>query len=119
MAHFAELNEQNEVLRVIVVNDSETRGKDGKESEAIGVEFCTNLLGGRWVQTSRTGKMRKLFAGVGFKYLLDVDAFQPPQPFASWSFNEDEWQWEPPVPMPADNKAYVWNEDKGAWEELA
>ena len=97
MAHFAQLNEENLVTQVIVVANQDTVDQDGVENEAIGVEFCTNLLGGRWKQTSYNANIRKNYAGVGYKYDKDLDAFIPPQPFASWTLNNETAQWEEPV----------------------
>ncbi len=76
MAHFAEIDENNKVLRVIVVGNSDCL-KDDKEDEATGIEFCEKLLGGRWVQTSYNGNMRKCFAGIGYTYDKDKDVFIP------------------------------------------
>ena len=97
MAHFAQLNEENLVTQVIVVANQDTADQDGVENEAIGIEFCTNLLGGRWKQTSYNANIRKNYAGVGYKYDKDLDAFIPPQPFASWTLNNETAQWEEPV----------------------
>lgn len=118
MAHFAQLNEENVVLQVIVVSNQDTADKDGVENEAIGAEFCTNLLGGRWVQTSYNGNIRKNYAGVGYKYDKDLDAFIPPQPYASWTLNEDTAQWEAPTPYPTDDKRYTWDEETTSWVEV-
>ena len=79
MAHFAELDENNVVLRVIVVNNTELLDADGAEQEALGQAFCTNLLGGNWKQTSYNGNMRKNFAGQGFIYDPVLDEFSPPE----------------------------------------
>jgi hypothetical protein len=117
MAHFAEINDQNEVLRVVVVKDSVLADADNQET--AGSYYCTGLLGGRWIQTSYTGATRKKFAGAGDFYDEDNDGFRSPAPYASWAFNTESWQWEPPVPMPADNNPYLWNEDSKAWEVLA
>ena len=97
MAHFAQLNEENLVTQVIVVANQDTADQDGVENEAIGIEFCTNLLGGTWRQTSYNANIRKNYAGVGYKYDKDLDAFIPPQPFASWTLNNETAQWEEPV----------------------
>jgi hypothetical protein len=78
MAHFAELDENNVVLRVIVVNNTELLDADGAEQEALGQAFCTNLLGGNWKQTSYNGNMRKNFAGQGFIYDPVLDEFVLP-----------------------------------------
>jgi hypothetical protein len=118
MAHFAQLNEENLVTQVIVVANQDTADKDGVENEAIGIEFCTNLLGGRWVQTSYNAKIRKNYAGIGYKYDKDLDAFVPPQPFASWTLNEDTAQWEAPTPYPNDDKRYTWDEEATNWVEV-
>ena len=118
MAHFAQLNEENLVTQVIVVANQDTADKDGVENEAIGIEFCTNLLGGRWKQTSYNARIRKNYAGVGYKYDATLDAFVPPKPFASWTLDEDTAQWKAPVDMPTDDKRYTWNEDTLAWVEV-
>jgi len=118
MAHFAQLNEENLVTQVIVVANQDTADKDGVENEAIGIEFCTNLLGGRWVQTSYNAKIRKNYAGIGYKYDADLDAFIPPQPFASWTLDESTAQWKAPVDYPTDGKRYTWNEETTSWDEV-
>jgi hypothetical protein len=118
MAHFAQLNEENLVTQVIVVANQDTADQDGVENEAIGIEFCTNLLGGRWKQTSYNGNIRKNYAGVGYKYDAALDAFIPPQPFASWTLNNETTQWEAPTPYPTDDKRYTWDEATTAWVEV-
>lgn len=114
MANFAELDKNNIVLRVIVVNDEDCLDEDGVESEEVGVAFCTNLLGGKWKQTSYNAKIRKNYAGVGFKYDGRKNAFIPPQPFPSWTLNSD-CKWEAPVAYPDDENRYVWDEDLVNW----
>jgi len=93
LAHFAQLNEENIVTQVIVVANQDTADQDGVESEAVGIAFCTSLLGGNWKQTSYNGNIRKNYAGIGYKYDATLDAFIPPQPFASWTLDEalEEW----------------------------
>ena len=118
MAHFAQLNDENLVTQVIVVANQDTADKDGVENEAIGIEFCTNLLGGRWVQTSYNGNIRKNYAGIGYKYDATLDAFIPPQPFESWTLNEETAQWEAPTPYPDDGKRYSWDEATTSWVEI-
>jgi hypothetical protein len=118
MAHFAQLNEENLVTQVIVVANQDTADQDGVENEAIGIEFCTNLLGGTWKQTSYNGNIRKNYAGVGYKYDAALDAFIPPQPFASWTLNNETAQWEAPTPYPTDDKRYTWDEATTAWVEV-
>ena len=118
MAHFAQLNDENLVTQVIVVANEDTADKDGVENEAIGIEFCTNLLGGRWVQTSYNANIRKNYAGIGYKYDATLDAFIPPQPFESWILNEETAQWEAPTPYPDDGKRYSWDEATTSWVEI-
>ena len=118
MAHFAQLNAENLVTQVIVVANQDTADQDGVENEAIGIEFCTNLLGGTWKQTSYNARIRKNYAGVGYKYDATLDAFIPPQPFASWTLNNETAQWEAPTPYPTDDKRYTWDEATTAWVEV-
>jgi hypothetical protein len=118
MAHFAQLNEENLVTQVIVVANQDTADQDGVENEAIGIEFCNNLLGGRWVQTSYNANIRKNYAGIGYKYDATLDAFIPPQPFESWTLNEETAQWEAPTPYPDDGKRYSWDEATTSWVEI-
>ena len=114
MAHFAELDENNVVLRVIVVGNKDTADANGVEKEYIGAAFCERLFGGRWVQTSYNGKIRKNYAGIGYTYREDIDAFVAPQPYPSWVLNEAA-QWEAPTPMPADGNRYSWDEKTKSW----
>tara|TARA_Y100000588_G_scaffold385128_1_gene477773 strand:+ start:74 stop:472 length:399 start_codon:yes stop_codon:yes gene_type:complete len=129
MAHFVELDDDNKVIRGIVVNNADTADADGVEDESIGIAFCRKLLGGAWKRTSyntRGGEhsvggtpFRKNYAGKGYTYDEDRDAFIPPKPFDSWVLDEDTCQWGAPVPLPDDagpDKRYRWNEDEGSWE---
>jgi hypothetical protein len=117
MAHFAELDENNVVKRVIVVDNKDTSDANGNEIESIGVAFCQKLLGGNWKQTSYNGSIRKNYAGIGYTYRADIDAFVAPQPFPSWTLDADA-QWQAPVPMPTDGKMYSWDEAAQAWTEI-
>ena len=78
MAHFAEINNENIVQRVVVVDNSILLDESGKEVEQKGIDFCKSLLGGNWLQTSYNGKIRKMYAGVGFRYVPTDDVFLPP-----------------------------------------
>jgi hypothetical protein len=118
MAHFAQLDENNVVTQVIVVANSDTADASGVEKEHIGAAFCERLLGGTWKQTSYNGNKRKNYAGIGYTYREDIDAFVPPQPYASWTLNETTAQWEAPVSMPDDGGMYTWDEDNQAWVEV-
>ena len=115
MAHFAELDENNVVKQVIVVHNNELL--DGEtESEAKGVEFCSTLFGHtNWVQTSYNNNIRKQFAGIGYTYDSDSDVFVAPQPYPSWSL-DDNSDWQAPTPMPEDDNMYSWNEDTQSWD---
>jgi hypothetical protein len=115
MAHFAQLDENNVVTQVIVVANKDTADANGVEKEYIGAAFCERLFGGTWKQTSYNGNIRKNYAGIGYTYNADIDAFVPPKPFASWVLNNDTAEWEAPVPMPTDNKMYVWDEPTISW----
>ena len=118
MAHFAELDENNVVTQVVVVHNNELLD-NGVESESKGIDFLESLYGhDRWRQTSYNATIRKNYAGIGFTYDADRDAFIPPQPFASWTLSETTCRWEPPVPMPTDGKAYRWDEDSLTWIEV-
>lgn len=116
MAHFAEIDSNGVVQRVIVVSNNDTADANGNEIEAIGVAFCKNLLGGNWVQTSYNANMRKNYASVGYTYRSDIDAFIPPQPFPSWLLNIETAQWEPPIPIPQERKLFRWNEEAQRWD---
>lgn len=106
---------------------------DGKVTQVIVAEpeFFESFIDsspGEWIKTSYNthgGKhinggtpLRKNYAGIGFTYDATLDAFIPPQPFASWTLNEDTCLWQAPVEYPNDGKAYIWNETKSSWEEV-
>jgi hypothetical protein len=118
MAHFAQLNDQNIVLQVIVIHNNDCLDDMGMESETKGIEFCNSLIPGNWVQTSYNAKIRKNYAGIGFTYDQQRDAFIAPKPFTSWILNETTCQWEAPVPYPNDEKSYVWDEESLQWIEV-
>ena len=117
MAHFAQL-ENNIVKQVIVVSNQDILDENGTESEQKGIDFCSNLLGGTWKQTSYNGKIRKNYAGIGYTYDEGRDAFIPPKPFNSWSLDENTCQWKAPTPYPNDDKRYIWNEETTSWVEV-
>lgn len=122
MAHFVEI-EGGVVKRGIVVSEEDC-------VDGTGSEYCSNLLGGEWVQTSKKKEFRYNYAGKGFSYDADAPAqgggsvagaFIPPKPHESWVLDEETYRWESPIPMPDDaspDKPYGWNEDSGAWEEF-
>jgi len=122
LAHFAKI-ENNVVTQVIVVANKDTADANGVEKEYIGAAFCEKLFGGTWKQTSYNGTIRKNYAGIGYTYNADIDAFVPPKPYASWVLNNETAQWEAPVPMPEDAgtgeppKMYSWDEATTSWKE--
>ncbi len=121
MAHFAEIDENNVVTRVLVIDD---------EQEHRGQDFLANDLGlgGTWIQTSYNTylgnhlnggtPLRKNFASIGFIYNSTHDAFHAPQPYPSWILDENEFIWKPPFACPQDGKVYEWNEEQKNWIEL-
>lgn len=117
MAHFAELDGSNVVVRVIVVDNSKLLDEDGVEQEYKGVAFCQYLFGGgKWVQCSYNASFRKNTAFKGCKFDPELDAFIHPQPYPSWTLDEN-CRWQPPVPMPIDGKSYGWSESTQQWIE--
>jgi hypothetical protein len=116
MAHFAEIGLNNIVQQVIVVHNNELLDENGVEQESKGQEFCRNLLGGTWLQTSYNGSFRKNFAGTGYTYDSIRDAFIPPKPFDSWMLDEEICQWQPPTPLPDNENMYTWNESTTVWD---
>ena len=122
MAHFAEIDENNIVTRVLVVGD---------DQEHRGQEFLADDLGlgGTWLKTSYNTQagvhlndgtpFRKNYAGIGYSYDETLDAFIPPKPYASWVLNEETCIWDAPVAMPIEEgKMFIWNEDITNWEEV-
>jgi hypothetical protein len=118
MAHFAQLNGNNIVTRVIVVANEELL-LDGVENEDKGIAFCKSLLGEdtRWVQTSYNATFRKNYAGIDYTYDSVADHFFAPQPYPSWTLDADA-KWQAPTAMPVDGNGYVWNEETLSWDEL-
>ena len=112
MAHFAKLGKGNIVLTVEVVSN------DIATTEQAGVDFLNTLYKTRdvWKQTSYNGNFRKNFAGKGYSYDQERDAFIPPKPFNSWILNETTCQWEAPSVMPDDGERYEWNETTITWD---
>jgi hypothetical protein len=118
MAHFAQLDDNNIVTQVIVVANEELIF-EGVENETQGVIFCRSLFGNdtKWVQTSYNGNIRKRYAGIGYTYDADKDAFIAPKPYPSWTLDAD-LNWQAPVAMPEDGKPYAWFEPNQQWIEL-
>jgi hypothetical protein len=116
MAHFAKINQDNEVLEVIVVNNNVVQNLDFPDSEPRGISFCKFLYGTEtnWKQTSYNRSFRKNFAGIGSFYLTEKDVFTTPRPYPSWTLNEND-DWDPPIPHPNDGLEYYWDEENVQW----
>lgn len=119
MAHFAKINENNLVEQVIIVGN-EICGEPTlvfPETDGAGQAFIANTLkiGGVWKQTSYNGSFRKQYAGIGYTYDADADVFVAPQPFPSWSLDENH-DWRAPVARPDGD--YYWDEDSLSWKEV-
>lgn len=112
MAHWAELDENNIVIRVLVGDNNDPNGDEG-------YQWLIDNLGGRWIKTSYNNNIRKNFAGIGYKYDEDRDAFIPPKPeiFQSFILDEETCQWVPPVPKPEGNN-WFWNEETVSWIQI-
>jgi hypothetical protein len=109
MAHFAEIDENNIVLRVLVTNN---------DFPNEGYNWLIENLGGTWIKTSYNANIRKNFAGIGYTYDEGRDAFIPPKPYESWTLDEDTCQWQAPQPYPNDGKIYQWDESNTTWKEV-
>lgn len=120
MAHFAQLDENNIVLQVIVVNNATIEDLAFPESEPVGVVFCQSIYGSdtNWKQTSYNANFRKNYAGIDYTYDDILDAFIPLKPYPSWLLNTQICQWEAPVPYPNDGKDYYWDETTQTWVEI-
>lgn len=110
MASWAEIDENNIVFRVLVTDNDDQRGDEG-------YSWLVENLGGRWIQTSVHANFRKNFAGIGYTYDEERDAFIPPQPFASWTLDEDTCNWVAPTPNPGDAWSHYWDEESLSWKE--
>jgi hypothetical protein len=119
MAHFAKIGLNNIVTEVLVVANRETMDSNGVEHESIGVQFLKTLTGHEtWIQTSYNGNIRKNYAGVGYTYDSQRDAFIPPQPYPSWTLVEETCNWTAPVLYPTDGNMYQWDEATTNWIQV-
>jgi len=129
MAHFAKLDQNNIVITINVVHNNELL-IDGAENEQKGINFLNNLFNtnDNWKQTSYNTlggvhkldgtPFRKNYAGIGYTYNENKDAFIPPKPYSSWTLNDDTCRWEAPVAYPDDGKEYQWNEETTSWDAI-
>lgn len=121
MAHFASLDENNVVTQVIVVSNEDIQDADGVEVEEIGIAFCKKLFGAdtNWKQTSYNNNIRKRYAGIGYSYNEELDAFIPRKPHNSWVILEETADWQSPLGAApilteeeiASRSFYRWDED--------
>ena len=133
MAHFAQIDENNIVVQVVVIANEDCEDENGNESEAVGIAFCKTLFGEdtNWVQTSYNGNIRYNYAGIGYTWDAENNAFIPPQLHQSWTLSE-EFRWvapedQPSIPLDSEGKPtgrYMWSEDEynagnGGWVFLA
>lgn len=129
MANFAKIGLNNVVIDVQFIDNISAMTPQGVESEEVAYAFLTKVFGHQtWLETSFNTRggvhalggtpLRKNYAGVGYTYDSQRDAFIPPKPFASWVLNEDTCLWDAPVAAPDDGKIYVWDEDAQNWVEV-
>ena len=119
MAHFAQIDENNIVINILVVNNEVITDENGVEQEQIGIDFLKNLYGDEtnWAQTSYNSSFRKQYAAIGFTFDPVNEVFISPQPYPSWSL-DDNFDWQAPIPRPnlLENQYCFWNEDTLSWE---
>lgn len=107
MSHWAEINKDNKVIRILVGDNDDPNGDEG-------YKWLVNNLGGTWIKTSYNSNFRKHYAGIGYLYDPLNDWFQSPQPYPSWTLDQNA-NWQPPQPYPNDYHSYTWNEEKQEW----
>ena len=126
MAHFAEINNSNNVLRVLAVDNNDTRDENGDEVESVGAKYLADGFGVTWKRTSYNTSggvhsfggtpFRKNYAGIGFIFDATRDAFYAPKPYPSWILTEETCLWNAPTARPDDDKQYTWNENTTTWD---
>jgi hypothetical protein len=126
MAHYAKIID-NIVVNVIVAEDDFIRKQNPTEGKWVQTSY--HIYGGIYYDpgtklphfnqaekiADQDGRQRKNYAGIGYTYDENRDAFIPPTPYPSWKLNEDTCLWEAPIPYPDDDKQYIWNETKQKW----
>jgi hypothetical protein len=121
MAHFAEIDSNNIVLRVNRACNIDIANNGGEQSEQAAQHFATvsplSQNGIKWIQTSYNNNFRKQYAGIGYTYDSVKDKFISPQPYPSWLLDSND-DWQPPVPYPQNNnnQYYSWNENNKTWD---
>jgi hypothetical protein len=122
MSHWAEIDENNIVTRVLV-------GDNNDPADDEGYQWLIDNLGGTWKKTSYNTiagqhtlggtPLRGNYAGIGYSYNEELDAFIPPKPFESWTLNTEKFNWDAPKAYPTDGKFYTWDEEGQNWIEVA
>ena len=116
MANFAKIGLNSKVIEVVSIHNNELLDADGIEQEINGVNFLTQLTGWAiWKQTSYNKNFRKNYAGIGYIYDENRDAFIPPKPSSTWVLDENTCNWKPPIERPQDDNHYTWNEENQTW----
>lgn len=120
MAHFAQLDINNNVINVIVISNDDINNEEFPKSEEIGINYLRTLYSPMsiWRQTSYSGSFRKRFAGIGFTYSPKYDAFIPPKYYRSWLFDESTCDWVAPRAKPVDDNYYDWDEESLSWKKI-
>ena len=125
MAHYAFLDDNNIVTEVIVgvdeyITQTDLDGTEVGGSSEAWETFYGNFRGQTCKRTSYNGNYRKNYAGIGYKYDVNFDAFIPPQPFPSWKLNYTTYRWEAPIPMPEYVEGYewIWSESNKEWIQV-
>jgi hypothetical protein len=109
MSHWAEIDENNKVLRVLVGDNNDPAGDEG-------YQWLIDNFGGTWIKTSYNNNIRKQYAGIGYTYDAVADVFITPQPYPSWSLDE-RFDWQAPTPKPNEGSWY-WDEENLMWQQL-
>lgn len=126
MSHYALIDENNIVYNVFYFGESSADEEEivsmFEEQGATAIRTSYNTQGNEYVGIDESGEkepFRKNFAGIGYTYDYDLDGFIPPQPYNSWTLNEETCLWEPPIPIPKNYQEnnYYWNEEEQNWEE--
>jgi hypothetical protein len=124
MAHFAQIDYENKVIRVSVVRNEDIFDGDGNESEDVGIQYLKSIHGEKtmWLQTSYNNSFRCRYAGIGMVYNVEHDVFLHQQPYPSWILNTENYDWDAPVSKPElteeqkeSGSYYEWNEEAKEW----
>jgi hypothetical protein len=112
MSHWAEIDKDSKVIRVLVGDNNDPNGDEG-------YQWLIDNLGGRWIKCSYNASIRNKYPSIGDSYLEELDVFIEQQPFPSWIFNSKTLNYEAPVAYPEDGKRYGWDEELGEWHEAS